>query len=61
MARRLQKRCDPPPENFFSNGEWEAIETVYAIALLMDKTPAEILQAAYDGPEEQSVEPYLDN
>ncbi len=44
--------------DLFSASEWEAIETIETASRLMDKTPAELIDAAYDGPED--IEPDLD-
>lgn len=60
MAKRHSDKKREPPRDLFNSEEWEQIQTISAAALLMDRTPAELLEAAYNGPEEQSVESYLD-
>jgi len=59
MAKKHLNKSNNLPRDFFNSDEWEQIQTIYLAALLMDRTPAEILDAAYNGPEEQSVESYL--
>lgn len=44
-------RMDP-----FTEADWEALETVKTIASLTDRTPAELLEAAYHGSFDKGID-----